>query len=298
MYIESHEEDAIIGADDAKAALLDMLFFQNSNKAEMAALGVPVDRGVLLYGIPGTGKSKLAKLVAWKYRLSVGHNVEIYTIKGKHYMRGRVGGSSAALDELFSNFRKRIKDNPGLEIIVIFDEMEILVPKRGGRKSLEMERTNAFINEFDDIRSSILVIGTTNFPMLIDSAILRSGRMAPIFVPIPTRDERVLIFQKYHWNIGVLDIVSAEELADHSVDFTGADIAMSKNRFYTFMKKKQDNKEDITKDGLLTLLKTIPGSLQAQMDIAKFQAAYMRQTGQSKGAVGTDGPILDILKER
>lgn len=293
MWTEKIDEDDIIGADDAKTALLDMLFFQNTNRDEMMALRVPIVRGALLYGVPGTGKSELAKIVAGKYSVSIGHPVEILPIKGKHYMRGRVGGSTAALDELFSDCRKKIETNPGLEIIIIANEMDSLIPKRKG-KSLENERTNSFINEYDDVTSNIFIIGTTNFPMLIDPAAIRPGRMAPIFVPIPTRNERVKIFERYHWNIGVLDIVSAEELADNSDDFTGADIVMSKNRFYTYMKKKQNKLESITKDDLLALLKDIPGSIKAQMDIAKFQAAYMRQTGQSKS--NTEGSLFEFPK--
>lgn len=298
MRIESHDEDAIIGADEAKAVLLDMLFFQYKNRDEMIKLGVPIVRGVLLYGVPGTGKSDLAKIVSWKYSLSTDHPIEIFMVKGKNYMRGRVGGSTAALDELFSNWHERINkakecDKKNLEIIAIINEFDSIAPRKTGRKSMEMERTNAFINEFDDAKSGVFVIGTTNFPMLIDSAVIRSGRMFPIYVPIPTRDERVKIFDKYYRNIGVLDIVSAEELADNSVDFTGADIVMSKNTFYIYMKKKQEKKEVITKEDLLALLKEIPGSLKAQMDIAKFQADYMRQTGQSKSIA--DGPIFEIL---
>lgn len=293
VWTEKIDEDDIIGADDAKTALLDMLFFQNINRDEMMALRVPIVRGALLYGVPGTGKSELAKIVAGKYSVSIGHPVEILPIKGKHYMRGRVGGSTAALDELFSDCRKKIEANSGLEIIIITNEMDSLIPKRKG-KSLENERTNSFINEYDDVTSNIFIIGTTNFPMSIDPAAIRPGRMAPIYVPIPTRNERVKIFERYYWNIGVLDIVNAEELADNSVDFTGADIVMSKNRFYTYMKKKQNKLESITKDDLLALLKDIPGSIKAQMDIAKFQAGYMRQTGQSKS--NTEGSLFEFPK--
>jgi peroxin-6 len=127
--------------------------------------------GVLLYGPPGTGKTLLAKAVATEFQMN------FLSVKGPELINMYVGESERNVREIFAKARS------AAPCIVFFDELDSLAPARGsgGDSGGVMDRVvSQFLAELDGIQSdgkeSIFIIGATNRPDLIDSALLRPGR--------------------------------------------------------------------------------------------------------------------------
>ena len=131
--------------------------------------------GLLLYGPPGTGKTLLAKAVACESGLN------FISVKGPELLNMYVGESERNVREVFARAR-------GCRpCVLFFDELDSLAPRRGGGSDGGgvMDRVvSQLLTEMDDLSTasqapseSIFVIGATNRPDLLDSALLRPGRL-------------------------------------------------------------------------------------------------------------------------
>ena len=125
--------------------------------------------GILLYGPPGTGKTLIAKAVATECSLN------FLSVKGPELLNMYIGESEANVREIFERARQ------AKPCIIFFDELDSLAPKRGrsGDSSGVMDRiVSQLLSELDGIHGSndLFIIGATNRPDLLDSALLRPGR--------------------------------------------------------------------------------------------------------------------------
>lgn len=125
--------------------------------------------GILFYGPPGTGKTLLAKAVATEYKLN------FLSVKGPELLNMYVGQSEKNVREIFELART------ASPCIIFFDELDALAPNRGrsGDSGGVMDRVvSQLLAEMDGLGSSAdtFIIGATNRPDLIDSALLRPGR--------------------------------------------------------------------------------------------------------------------------
>ncbi|XP_060857550.1 peroxisomal ATPase PEX6 [Metopolophium dirhodum] len=127
--------------------------------------------GILLYGPPGTGKTLLAKAVATECKYN------FLSIKGPELLNMYIGQSEANVREVFNKARSAVP------CILFFDELDSLAPKRGqnGDSGGVGDRVvSQLLTEMDGMTSEnqqIFVLGATNRPDLIDSALLRPGRL-------------------------------------------------------------------------------------------------------------------------
>ena len=133
--------------------------------------GVRKKSGILLYGPPGTGKTLLAKAIATEFHMN------FLSVKGPELINMYVGESERNVREVFERARN------ASPCIVFFDELDSLAPARGngGDSGGVMDRVvSQFLAELDGVQTSsgetIFVVGATNRPDLIDSALLRPGR--------------------------------------------------------------------------------------------------------------------------
>ncbi len=176
-------------------------------------------KGILLYGPPGTGKTLLAKAVATETEAN------FISIKGPEFLSKWVGESEKAVRE---TFRKAKQAAP---CIIFFDEIDAIVPVRGGGfgDSKVTERIiSQVLTELDGLETlhDIVVIGATNRPDMIDSALLRPGRFDRlIYIPRPEFDARKEIFKIHTRGKPLANNVKLDELAKNTENFSGADIA-------------------------------------------------------------------------
>jgi peroxin-6 len=183
--------DDVGGLEDVKRSLLDTIELP-LKCPHLFASGVKRRSGVLLYGPPGTGKTLLAKAVASQCGLN------FLSVKGPELINSYVGESERNVRELFSKARA------ASPCVVFFDEIDALAPARGkaGDSGGVMDRiTSQLLAEIDgaaagsaadedDSEGPVFIMGATNRPDLVDSALLRPGRFdALLYVYVPKGTE-------------------------------------------------------------------------------------------------------------
>ncbi|XP_070590741.1 peroxisome biogenesis factor 6 isoform X2 [Erythrolamprus reginae] len=155
------------GLQNVKKEILDTIQLPLEHP-ELLSLGLQRS-GLLLYGPPGTGKTLLAKAVATECTMT------FLSVKGPELISMYVGQSEENVREVFARARA------AAPCIIFFDELDSLAPSRGrsGDSQGVMDRVvSQLLAELDGLHSSqdVFVIGATNRPDLLDSALLRPGR--------------------------------------------------------------------------------------------------------------------------
>jgi transitional endoplasmic reticulum ATPase len=174
-------------------------------------------KGILIFGPPGTGKTLLAKAVANE------SEANFISIKGPEVLSKWVGESEKAVRE---TFRKARQSAP---TIIFFDEIDAIAPTRGaGSDSHVTERVvSQLLTELDGLEElhSVVVLAATNRPDMVDTALLRPGRLDRLlYIPPPDEKSRVEIFKIHTAGKPIGPDVNLEELAKHTKDYVGADI--------------------------------------------------------------------------
>jgi transitional endoplasmic reticulum ATPase len=210
--------DEVGGLEEAKQSLVEAVEWPLKYPEAFESVGVRPPRGILLYGLPGTGKTLLVRALATE------SNVNFISVKGPELLSKWVGESERAVREVF---RKARQAAPSL---IFFDEIDSVVPARGsGSDSMVTERVvSQFLTEMDGLveLKDVVIIAATNRPDLMDSSMLRPGRFDRlIYIPMPGKDERKVILEIHLSRMAVSD-VSAEWLAEITEDFSGADLEM------------------------------------------------------------------------
>jgi transitional endoplasmic reticulum ATPase len=180
--------DAIAGMKDLKEQLqLDVIDALN-NPEEYAKYGVTIPNGMLLYGPPGCGKTFFAKHFAEE----VGFNFVLATpstLKSKYV--------NATQENILNMFKEAEKNAP---TIIFIDEINELLPNRESDvHEMSKSAVNEMLAQMDRTgEKGIFIIGATNFPEMIDPAILRAGRLdKKFYLPPPDLDARKSMFEMY-----------------------------------------------------------------------------------------------------
>lgn len=173
-------------------------------------------KGVLLYGAPGTGKTMVAKALATE---SEGNFI---SIKGPEILSKWVGESERGVREVFHKAKQAVP------CIIFFDEIDSLVPTRGGGDSHVTERViSQFLTEMDGIEElkGVVVLAATNRMDIIDPALLRTGRFDVICeVPIPDEKARFEIFKIHTKGKPIAEDVDINALTILTNGMAGSDI--------------------------------------------------------------------------
>ena len=179
-------------------------------------LNIEAPKGVLLHGPPGTGKTLLAKAVANET------NAEFISISGPEIMSKFYGESENKLREIFE---KAEKFSPS---IIFIDEIDSIAPKRE-EVSGEVEKriVSQLLSLMDGLnsRGKVVVIGATNRPNSIDSALRRPGRFdREIEIGIPDKFGRYEILQIHTRGMPIKNNVNLKDIANITHGFVGADL--------------------------------------------------------------------------
>lgn len=204
------------GLYEAKRTLHDNLITAIREPDKFAKMGIRPPRGALLYGPPGTGKTLLAKALATE------SSANIIVVRGPEVLSKWVGESEKAIREIF---RKAKASSP---CIVVFDELDSLARPRGGEEDMSgNERVlSQILTEMDDAGSAgVVVIGITNRPDLVDTSLLRPGRLDLIvYVGSPDEKARQEILRIITQPMPLATDVNLESIAQSTRSFSGADL--------------------------------------------------------------------------
>ncbi len=221
-------------------------------------LGVRPPRGILMYGAPGTGKTMLAKAVANESKAN------FISIKGPELLSKWVGESEKAVREVFKKARQTAPT------IVFFDEIDSLAPRRGmSSDSGVTERVvNQFLTEIDGLEgmNDIVVIGATNRPDMLDTALLRPGRFDRIILtPVPDLPSRLETF-KVHTKSMPLKDVDVEELAARTEGYVGADVEAVCREAAILSLRENISAKTVTMSHFEEALKKVPPSVTKDVE--------------------------------
>lgn len=180
--------DDLVGLHDLKQYLRHgvLAIMKNPEKARKYKLAIP--NGLLLYGPPGCGKTTIAQKFAAECQMNYA------IVNAQDIASTFIHGTQRLVKQLFQQAEQNAP------IVLILDEIETMVPNRNDPSMAKMaEDTNAFLSEMNNCgERGIFLIGTTNRPQFMDSAILRSGRFDKrVYVPLPDEQTRKEIFHAY-----------------------------------------------------------------------------------------------------
>jgi transitional endoplasmic reticulum ATPase len=205
------------GLERTKQDLKEAVEWPIKNPESFKRLGIRPPRGILLYGPPGTGKTLLAKAVAKESEANFIH------VKGPSLLSMWVGKSEEGIRKVFERARQV---SP---CVIFFDEIDALAAKRGMEMGTKVtERVlNQLLAEMDGLEGleDVTIIGATNRPDMLDSALLRPGRFDRIIlVDVPDEESRTQIFKVHMKGVPIASDVDTEELVKLTEGFVGADI--------------------------------------------------------------------------
>ncbi|MGO8879175.1 MAG: CDC48 family AAA ATPase [Desulfomonilaceae bacterium] len=181
--------------------------------------GVKPPKGILLSGPPGCGKTLVAKAIANESR------VNFISVKGPALISKYVGESEKGVREVFKKARQ------ASPCIIFFDEIDALVPARGGTASdshVSERVLSQFLAEMDGIEElkGVLILAATNRADMLDPAVLRTGRFDEHFeILAPDQKDREEIFAVHLKNKPLVKQVDIKTLASKTEGFAGSDIA-------------------------------------------------------------------------
>ncbi|WVW85544.1 hypothetical protein I302_107582 [Kwoniella bestiolae CBS 10118] len=203
------------GQDEVKQRLRECVEWPLTHRDTFTRLGVEAPRGVLLYGPPGCSKTMTAKALATE------SGINFIAVKGPELLNKYVGESERAVREIF---RKARAASPS---IVFFDEIDALGSARSDDHTHSGVLTS-LLNEMDGIEelSGVTVVAATNRPDVLDSALMRPGRLDRIlYVGAPDLPTRKDIFRIRLATMAVEPGVDVEELARIAEGCSGAEVA-------------------------------------------------------------------------
>lgn len=207
------------GLKEVKALLKEAVEYPLKFGELYSHMGARSPKGVLFFGLPGTGKTTLARAVASECKAN------FISIKGPELLNKWLGESEAAVRDIFNKARQ------STPCVIFFDEIDALTPIRGrGETNVHVERVvSQLLAEMDglenQIKNEIFIIGATNRPELIDPAILRPGRLGVlIHIPLPDFKARESIFKVHTRLKPVAEDVWYSDLAKRTQGYSGADV--------------------------------------------------------------------------
>jgi len=227
----------VAGIDEAKEELKEVVEFLKTPE-KFQRLGGKIPKGVLLVGMPGTGKTLLARAVAGEA------NVPFFSISGSDFVEMFVGVGAARVRDLFAQAQNHAP------CIIFIDELDALGKARGvnpmGRHDEQEQTLNQLLSEMDGFEpnAGVIIMAATNRPEILDPALLRPGRFdRHVVVDRPDIIGREEILKIHARNIKLSPDVALKVIASRTPGFVGADLANIVNEAALLAARK--NKESV-----------------------------------------------------
>ncbi|MCP4484582.1 MAG: ATP-dependent zinc metalloprotease FtsH [Flavobacteriaceae bacterium] len=250
----------VAGLEGAKEEVQEIVDFLKKPE-KYTALGGKIPKGALLVGLPGTGKTLLAKAVAGEA------NVPFFSLSGSDFVEMFVGVGASRVRDLFKQAKEK---SPS---IIFIDEIDAIGRARGKNNMSgsndERENTlNQLLTEMDGFGSdsNVIVLAATNRADVLDKALMRAGRFdRQIYIDLPDVRERKEIFEVHLRPLKVDQKLDTDFLSKQTPGFSGADIANVCNEAALIAARK--DKEIVEKQDFLDAVDRIVGGLEKKNKI-------------------------------
>jgi cell division protease FtsH len=209
----------VAGIDDVEDEVAEIVdFLKNSERYRK--LGATVPKGVLLSGPPGTGKTLLARALAGEA------DVPFFSVSASEFIEMIVGVGASRVRDLFEQAKA------AAPAIIFIDELDAIGRARGGSSSIgghdEREQTlNQILTEMDGFTGAegVIVLGATNRPEILDSALLRPGRFdRRLVISPPDQAGRREILDVHVRDVPLADDVDLDVVASSTPGMVGAEL--------------------------------------------------------------------------
>jgi len=211
--------DDVGGLEGVKRELQELVQYPVEHPEKFLKFGMTPSKGVLFYGPPGCGKTLLAKAIANECQAN------FISIKGPELLTMWFGESEANVRDIFDKARS------AAPCVLFFDELDSIAKSRGGNVGdgggAADRVINQLLTEMDGMsaKKNVFIIGATNRPDIIDSAIMRPGRLDQlIYIPLPDDKSRIQIFKANLRKSPMAKDVDLDYMAKVTKGFSGADI--------------------------------------------------------------------------
>ncbi len=249
------------GLEEVKRELREAVEWPLKHDDLLRQAGVRPVKGILLHGLPGTGKTLLAKAIASQ------SGVNFISIKGPALLSKYVGESERGVREVFKKARQ------AAPCILFFDEIDALAPVRAADASdsgVSQRVISQLLTEMDGVEDlkGVLVIAATNRKDMLDPALLRPGRFDLLLdVPPPDVEGRTQTFRIHLKGKPLASDVDPTDLARRTEGLTGADIETACRRaallsVRDFIKKQETDPRrlKITRERFLAAIEELRGT--------------------------------------
>ncbi len=249
----------VAGLDEAKVEVMEIVDFLKNPK-KYTNLGGKIPKGALLIGPPGTGKTLLAKAVAGEAQ------VPFFSLSGSDFVEMFVGVGASRVRDLFKQAREKAP------CIIFIDEIDAIGRARGKNAMMSNDERESTLNqllvEMDGFGTDvgIIVLAATNRPDVLDTALLRPGRVdRQITIDKPDLVGREAIFKVHLKPIKISKTLDIKKLAEQTPGFAGADIANVCNEAALIAARK--NKEAVDMSDFQDAVDRVIGGLEKKNKI-------------------------------
>lgn len=244
--------DDVAGLKEAKEELREIIDFLKNPK-KFFQIGAKIPRGVLLVGAPGTGKTLLARAVANEA------NVPFFSISGSEFIEMFVGVGASRIRSVFAQAKK------AGHAILFIDEIDSIGHSRnagfGGGFEEREQTLNQILAEMDGFErdSQVIVMGATNKPESLDSALLRPGRFdRRVVLDLPDIEDRENVLKIHCRKKPLAADVNLKEIAERTPGFSGADLESLANEA-AILAARRNKKEILQQEFLESIEKVLLG---------------------------------------
>ncbi|AKM08060.1 CDC48 family AAA ATPase [Pelagerythrobacter marensis] len=269
------------GVDDAIGMLREGIELPLKNPEAFRRLGIRPAKGFLLYGPPGTGKTLLAKAVAKEAEAN------FISMKSSDLLSKWYGESEQQIARMFQRARAVAP------CVVFIDEIDSLVPARGsgqGEPQVTGRVVNTILAEMDGLEElqSVIVIGATNRPTLVDPALLRPGRFDElVYVGTPDQKGRAQILGIHTGDMPLAQDVDLAAVAAQTGRFTGADLEdVVRRAGLNALRRVGGEVQEVTAADFAEALEDSRATVTSQME-----AEYRKMRGELKKRAAEATPI-------
>jgi len=265
------------GLEDLKQELIEAVEWPMKYPDAFTRMGIKPPRGILLYGPPGTGKTLLAKAVANE------SEANFIQVKGPELLSMWVGKSEEGVRKIFERARQVAP------CIVFFDEIDALASRRGESAGSKVhdQVLNQLLAELDGLEElqSIIVIGATNRPDMLDPAMLRPGRFDRILLAsVPDKSGRLEILKIHTNKMPLAKDIDLKKIAQETEGYVGADLESLCREAAMLALRKDKEAKQVSKKHFDAAMKKVKASV-SKNSIDKYKRIEQDYLKSAKAAI-------------